>query len=69
MRRILILTLIAVCMAGCAIGPDYKRPGIDVPESYRYEPDKVAETANTLWWKQYNDPVLDQMIEKALAQQ
>ena len=67
MRRILIFTLIAACMAGCAIGPDYKRPAMDVPESYRYEPDKVAETANTLWWKQYNDPVLDQMIEEALA--
>jgi len=67
MRRILVITLIALCITGCAIGPDYKRPAIDVPESYRYEPDKTADTVNTLWWKQFNDPVLDQLIEEALA--
>ena len=67
MRRILIVLLIAICITGCAIGPDYKRPAIDVPESYRYEPEKTAETANTEWWKQFNDPVLDQLIAEALA--
>ena len=66
MGRILIVILIAL-MAGCAIGPDYKRPAIDTPESYRYEPDQVSDTINTPWWKQFNDPVLDQLIEEALA--
>jgi outer membrane protein TolC len=27
----------------------------------------VAETANTEWWKQFGDPVLDQLIATALA--
>jgi outer membrane protein, multidrug efflux system len=67
MRRILIVSLIAICIGGCAVGPDYKRPTVDVPQAYRYEPDQVADTANTQWWKQFNDPVLDQLIEEALA--
>ena len=33
------------------VGPDYKRPRIDTPQSFRYEPKDVAETANTEWWK------------------
>ena len=68
MRRTLIVSIMAViCVAGCMIGPDYKRPGIGTPQSFRYEPKEVAETANTEWWKQFNDPVLDQLIAEALA--
>ena len=54
-------------LAGCAIGPDYTRPKVDAPAAFRFEPDKVAETANTAWWKQFGDPVLDQLVDTALA--
>ncbi|HEY3277675.1 MAG TPA: efflux transporter outer membrane subunit [Syntrophorhabdaceae bacterium] len=67
MKRIPILIIIILCAAGCAVGPDYKRPDIDVPQSYRYEPGQAAETANTQWWKHFNDPVLDLLIAEALA--
>jgi multidrug efflux system outer membrane protein len=40
---------------------------IEAPQSFRYESKEVAETANTEWWKQFNDPVLDQLIAEALA--
>jgi multidrug efflux system outer membrane protein len=66
MRKAIIL-FIALAVAGCAVGPDYKRPVIEAPQSFRYEPKEVAETANTEWWKQFNDPVLDQLIAEALA--
>jgi len=62
-----IFIMVAICLAGCMMGPDYKRPTIDTPMSFRYEPKEVAETANTDWWKQFNDPVLDQLITEALA--
>ena len=32
-----------------------------------YEPKDAADTANTAWWKQFNDPVLDALIAEALA--
>jgi outer membrane protein, multidrug efflux system len=67
MRRTLIVSTIVLCVAGCMIGPDYQRPSIDTPQSFRYEPKEVAETADTAWWKQFKDPVLDSLIAEALA--
>jgi len=57
----------AALLAGCALGPDYVRPTVEAPASFRFEPAAVAETANTTWWKQFGDPVLDQLIDTALA--
>src|SRR5262249_52979060 len=53
--------------AACAVGPDYHRPNVDVPPAYRYAITDVTETANTAWWRQFDDPVLDQLIADALA--
>jgi multidrug efflux system outer membrane protein len=49
------------------MGPDYVRQPVDVPAAFRFEPRDVADTANTAWWKQFGDPVLDQLIDAALA--
>jgi multidrug efflux system outer membrane protein len=66
MRLLVILTL-AIFLAGCMVGPDYHRPAVDVAQSYRYEVGDARETANTAWWKQFRDPVLDDLIAEALA--
>ena len=57
----------AMLVAGCTLGPDYKRPEISAPKSFQYEPKEAAETADTLWWRQFDDPVLDALITEALA--
>ena len=57
----------AALAAGCTMGPDYVRPPVDAPASFRFEPQAAADTANTAWWKQFGDPVLDQLIDTALA--
>ena len=67
MRRTVIVCAIVLSLAGCMVGPNYQRPAVEAPQSFRYEPKEVAETANTEWWKQFNDPVLDQLIAEALA--
>jgi multidrug efflux system outer membrane protein len=68
MRRLAAPTLaLATVLSGCVLGPDYTRPPVDAPAEFRFEPKIVAETANTEWWKQFGDPVLDQLIETALA--
>ncbi len=54
-------------LAGCTLGPDYARPPVDAPAAFRFEPKEVAETADTAWWKQFGDPVLDDLIDAALA--
>ncbi len=66
MRRLAIPAL-AVCLAGCMVGPDYRRPSVEIPQSYRYETAEAQKTANTDWWRQFGDPVLDDLIAKALA--
>lgn len=66
MRRRGLLPLIAV-LAGCTLGPDYQRPDIKSPAAFQYEPKDAAQTADTLWWQQFQDPVLDQLIAEALA--
>ncbi|TMH37521.1 MAG: efflux transporter outer membrane subunit [Betaproteobacteria bacterium] len=44
-----------------------QRPKFDTPTEFRFEPKAVAETADTAWWKRFGDPVLDTMIDEALA--
>jgi multidrug efflux system outer membrane protein len=66
--RLLVITCVgAAILAGCMMGPDYTRPKVDAPEAFRFEPKAVADTANTDWWKQFNDPMLDALIAEALA--
>jgi len=66
MRRF-ALTALAVLLAGCTLGPDYRRPAVDVMPSYRFEEQETRDTANTDWWKEFQDPVLDSLIAEALA--
>jgi outer membrane protein, multidrug efflux system len=67
MRALVAGGAAALLVAGCAVGPDYHRPTTPVPASYEYEPAEAAQTADTDWWKQLGDPVLDEMITQALA--
>jgi len=67
MRTIAVAAMTATLLAGCTMGPDYVRPQVDSPAAFRFEPTAAAETANTAWWKQFGDPVLDQLIDTALA--
>lgn len=66
MRR-LAVTVLACPIAGCMMGPNYERPIVEPPAAYRYEMAEARDTANTAWWKQFGDPVLDGLIDEALA--
>jgi multidrug efflux system outer membrane protein len=59
-RRLAGLALAALA-AGCLVGPDYRRPELDVPERYR-EPDPAVSPgppAGRDWWELFGDPALD----------
>lgn len=62
--RLLALTL----LVGCAVGPNYHRPEIDTPATWRYEEKEARDLANTAWWEQFNDPVLNELIQTALRE-
>jgi outer membrane protein, multidrug efflux system len=60
------LALGALLLAGCAAGPDYERPTQPFPETHgRLARD--GETVSADWWKAFADPVLDDLIARALA--
>ena len=67
MRILAVLGLVLLLLTGCMVGPDYERPGLDVPAAFRYEDGEAQQTANINWWKQFEDPALDRLIDEALA--
>ncbi|MGJ7511825.1 efflux transporter outer membrane subunit [Variovorax sp. GT1P44] len=66
MPRYALSTCAMVVLAGCTFGPNYQRPDVVTPKAFQYEAKDAAETADTLWWQQFHDPVLDQLIDEAL---
>ncbi len=67
MRTANLLALAAaIGLAGCTVGPNYVRPTTDAPTAWRIDYPKAAEVANTKWWEQFDDPVLNDLVETAL---
>jgi outer membrane protein, multidrug efflux system len=65
MCRLLPAALI-VALAGCTVGPDYRRPSIDAPDAFRFEEKEAKDLANTAWWEQFQDPALNELIGVAI---
>jgi multidrug efflux system outer membrane protein len=66
LRRTAII-LVAL-LAGCTVGPDYSRPQTASPDKWRIDYPAAADVANTRWWEQFDDPVLNQLIDEALRE-
>lgn len=62
--------LLAVLLTGCALGPDYQRPEIDLPEAHRHAPAASEQSAPSFgeqrWRSVFTDPALQSLIEEAL---
>ena len=56
-------------LAGCAIGPNYKRPAVESPAQFRSTPEKGSTNslANLAWWNVYKDETLKALIQTALT--
>lgn len=67
MTKAFAVTLLLLFSAGCVMGPDYRRPALDLPQNYQNGTGEVAEAVDTQWWNCFRDPVLDALIAEALA--
>jgi multidrug efflux system outer membrane protein len=67
-RNALSAALVALGVVGCTLGPDYVRPDIKSPDAWRIEYPAAAEVANTQWWEQFGDPVLNELVQTALRE-
>lgn len=66
----LLAALTAVCaVAGCAVGPDYKRPDVAEASQFRFQvqPAEAASIADLPWWSVFNDKALQSLITEALT--
>src|ERR1700716_988145 len=67
MRKLSILGF-ALLLAACAgLKPDYTKPAVDLPAGWRDAPADGVQARDARWWKVYGDPVLDSLIDEALA--
>ncbi len=76
--RVASVALLWAGLAGCAVGPDYRRPEVDVPGSFRGGPpppapgegepqQPVPSLADLPWWEVFGDPTLQDLIVEAVA--
>jgi len=72
----LLLGLLPIMLlsAGCAVGPNYKRPIVDVPGTYRgatpqdTAPPAAESLGDQKWWEVFQDKELQDLIHTALQQ-
>src|SRR5271163_2599831 len=61
-------------VAGCAVGPNYHRPDVQTPATYRELSEnpqvqaQAASYADLPWWQVFQDPQLQELIRTALKQ-
>jgi multidrug efflux system outer membrane protein len=64
----------AILMSACAVGPNYHRSDVQIPDSFRASgesPQAESQTtsfADLPWWQVFHDPQLQELIRIALKQ-
>jgi NodT family efflux transporter outer membrane factor (OMF) lipoprotein len=76
--RTALSLVVMLTLAACAVGPDYRRPDLDVPTAFTAggsnsetgdAPALAAATASDAeFWKSFDDPMLDELIGAALGE-
>jgi multidrug efflux system outer membrane protein len=69
--RVMLATALSSTLffSGCAVGPKYSRPNINVPTDFRGEEGRAqqASYADQPWWEVFKDDELKALIDAALA--
>src|SRR5688572_21800916 len=82
--RTIVGLLVSMTLAGCAVGPDHRRPDFDVPSQFAATqlPSSTGDTvpgalgsasepipaADATFWQRFGDPVLNELVDAALAE-
>jgi NodT family efflux transporter outer membrane factor (OMF) lipoprotein len=68
-RLAIPLLSIVLAIGGCTVGPDFVTPKATLQEQWREKGDPQFATnaaVNNRWWKTFNDPALDKLVQLAL---
>ncbi|RPH51874.1 MAG: efflux transporter outer membrane subunit [Planctomycetota bacterium] len=62
-------TVALLLVLGCAVGPDYEEPKTATASAYEgaAQDGLSQESAAVAWWREFSDPTLDALIDRALA--
>lgn len=70
-RLVASALLLAGCLAGCMVGPDFQRPDAPLASAWLEADDPAVDTSRVEyedWWRVFDDPVLTRLVETAYAQ-
>jgi multidrug efflux system outer membrane protein len=73
-RRFVGIVFFSGLLSSCAVGPNYHRPAVQTPSTFRdlsESPEVQAQTASYAdlpWWQVFQDPELQELIRTALKQ-
>jgi multidrug efflux system outer membrane protein len=65
------VVLLPFLLGGCAVGPNYKRPAVATPQTFRGSPTATpgaASFGDEKWWEVFQDAQLQSLIRTALQQ-
>jgi len=71
--KLVLGTLVLLGLFACNVGPNYKRPALNVPDQYRSAPELTSQQsgseqfAQMKWWAVFQDETLQSLIKEALA--
>jgi multidrug efflux system outer membrane protein len=62
----IILVSFLVLFSGCMMGPNYQKPVVETPGSFRYDSLKTDTVINLVWWDLFQDTTLQNLVYHAL---
>ena len=71
MRRWVMALQVCASLSGCMVGTDYRAPDPVLPDRWKSSRDPanglkpISENSLGHWWRMFNDPILDRLIERA----
>lgn len=68
-----LTAILVLWLGGCTmLGPDFQTPEAQIPETWSEQDDGLFQKPSTdesiAWWTQFNDPVLDKLVQTAYEQ-
>src|SRR5258706_2994469 len=67
-----VAVALTLCISACTIGPDYRTPSVQVPDSFKEGTDWQRAQANpqgslsSVWCREYHHDRLPQLVEQTL---
>ncbi|CAM4278978.1 efflux transporter outer membrane subunit [Bordetella muralis] len=61
------LLAVPLALGGCGLmRTDYERPAVQSPATWTYDTARDVAAAGGVWWRNFNDPTLERLIDQAL---